>query len=91
MTKAEKRQIVETEAALDGKPIPLRPLERVHHKIHMFRSRHGGVSIRLNPEETDELLLLLRLPSVDHACLSFAEENAILREASRYGVGKRNQ
>jgi len=87
-----QRQIAEVTATLDGKPIPLRPLERVYHKINMFRSRaNSGVSLRLSPEETDEVLLLLRLPSVEHAHLTFDEEDEILREASRYGVGRRKR
>ena len=90
MTKRD-RQIREVEAVMDGKPL-LKPLERVYHKINMFRSRaNSGVSLRLSPEETDEVLLLLRLPSVDHALLTDQEVEAIHREAYRYKVGKRGQ
>ena len=102
MTKRE-RQIAEVEATLDGKPRPLRPLERVRYKIMHFRSRlNSGVSIRLNPEEADALLELL-LDNIPTKTIPwdgrlYPERNAtdeeslaILREATRFGVGRGHQ
>lgn len=94
MTKRE-RQIAEVEATLNGEPRPLRPLERVRYKIMHFRSRlNSGVSIRLNPEEADELLNMLHPRRLNPLCQDFLvptlqEDEAIEREASRYGVGRR--
>lgn len=103
MTKRE-RQILETEAAMDGKPRPLRPLERVYWKIEHFRQRsNGGVSIRLNCEEADALTTLLQnnipmrlvLPGLPYRrpeCGATDQEYiAIFREANRYKVGVRHQ
>jgi hypothetical protein len=62
MTKKE-RQKREVEAALDGKPKPLTPLERVRCKIGLLRRRTTvGVTIRLSAEEADALTGVLPHP-----------------------------
>lgn len=97
MNKRERqRQIAEVTATLDGKPIPLRPLERVKHKILYFRRRsNSGVSLRLSPEETDELLYILspnQLPPLTRRLTPTLQEYvAMIREANRYQVGERHQ
>jgi hypothetical protein len=94
MTKKE-RQVREVEAALDGEPRPLSPLERIEQKIRMFRRRtNSGVTIHLSPEEADALYGLFHglqprgsdeWPDMDRV------RKEIHREASRYGLGRKQQ